>query len=131
MKLALTLTAATLLALGTAACDRTDTRTSANGSTAVTTSDNASPNLPATDKMAPGPAGDASGAVSETMTTGKIKAAFAAESGLDGSDINVNTQNGVVTLSGSVKSQEQVSLAQGIAQRQDGVTRVESNLAVK
>ena len=144
MKLATTLAALGLLALGTAACDRPTTQTTAaNGSTAstasttpspstsTTTPDTASPNAPATANMAPGPAGDASGAVSETVTTGKIKAAIASDAGLKDSDISVTTQNGVVTLSGTAKSQDQVSMATALAQRQDGVVRVENNIAVK
>ena len=143
MKLATTIAALGLLALGTAACDRPTTQTTAaNGSTASTsttpspststaTPDAASPNAPATANMAPGPAGDASGAVSETVTTGKIKAAIASDAGLKDSDISVTTQNGVVTLSGTAKSQDQVSMATALAQRQDGVVRVENNIAVK
>ena len=143
MKLATTIAALGLLALGTAACDRPTTQTpAANGSTASTsttpspststaTPDAASPNAPATATMAPGPAGDASGAVSETVTTGKIKAAIASDAGLKDSDISVTTENGVVTLSGTAKSQDQVSMATALAQRQDGVVRVENNIAVK
>lgn len=143
MKLATTIAALGLLALGTAACDRPTTQTTAaNGSTASTsttpspststaTPDAASPNAPATATMAPGPAGDATGAVSETVTTGKIKAAIASDAGLKDSDISVTTENGVVTLSGTAKSQDQVSMATALAQRQDGVVRVENNIAVK
>ena len=144
MKLATTITALGLVALGTAACDRPTTQTTAsNGSTASTASttpspststatpDAASPNAPATANMQPGPGGDASGAVSETITTGKIKAALASDAGLKDSDISVTTQNGVVTLSGTAKSQDQVSMATALAQRQDGVVRVENNISVK
>jgi osmotically-inducible protein OsmY len=42
----------------------------------------------------------------------------------------VTTSNGVVTLGGTAKSNDQVALATGIAQRQDGVSRVESNIQV-
>jgi hypothetical protein len=144
MKLATTIAALGLLALGTAACDRPTTQTTASNdstastasttpspSTSTATPDAASPNAPATANMQPGPAGDASGAVSETMTTGKIKAAMASDAGLKDSDISVTTQNGVVTLSGTAKSQDQVSMATALAQRQDGVVRVENNISVK
>ena len=46
-------------------------------------------------------------------------------------DLNVTTSNGVVTLGGSAKSQDQVAIATGIAQRQEGVSRVESRIAVQ
>ena len=47
------------------------------------------------------------------------------------SDISVTTNNGVVTLTGTVKSQDQVSIATNLAQRQEGVQRVESNISVR
>jgi hyperosmotically inducible protein len=81
--------------------------------------------------MAPGPAGDASGAVSETVTTGKIKAAIAADAGMKDTDVSVTTNQGVVTLGGTVKSQDQVAIATNLAQKMDGVTRVESNISVR
>ena len=143
MKLSTTIAALGLLALGTSACDRPTTQTTASNdttastasttpspSTSTATPDAASPNAPATANMQPGPAGDASGAVSETMTTGKIKTAIASDAGLKDSDISVTTQNGVVTLSGTAKSQDQVSMATALAQRQDGVVRVENNISV-
>lgn len=143
MKLATSIAALGLLALATAACDRPTTQTTAkSGSTATTAStpspststatpDSTSPNAPATAGMRPGPRGDASGAVSETITTGKIKAALASDAGLKDSDISVTTNNGVVTLSGTAKSQDQVSMATALAQRQEGVVRVENNVTVK
>jgi hyperosmotically inducible protein len=81
--------------------------------------------------MAPGPAGDATGAVSETVTTGKIKAAIAADPGMKDADVSVTTNNGVVMLSGTVKSQDQVAIATNLAQKMDGVTKVDSTITVK
>ena len=75
--------------------------------------------------------GNAAGAVNETVTTGKIKAAIAGDSAMKDSDISVTTNSGVVTLSGTVKSQDQVAIATNLAQRQEGVTRVESNINVR
>jgi hyperosmotically inducible protein len=98
--------------------------------TTTTTADTSSPNV-ATTTMAPGPAGNATGAMSETITTGKVKAAIAADSGLKDSDISVTTNNGVVTLSGTVKSQDQVAIATNLAQRQEGVSKVETQIAVR
>lgn len=70
-------------------------------------------------------------AVAETVTTGKIKAAIAADPGMKDSDISVSTSNGVVTLSGTVRSQDQVTIATHLAQRQEGVNRIESRLEVR
>ena len=151
MRIATSAAALAIAALALTACDRPATQstaynnsgssatpgsttagtTAAPSSSSVTTPDTASPNAPATASMAPGPAGDATGAVSETITTGKIKAALAADAGLKDSDISVTTNNGVVTLSGTAKSQDQVSAATALAQRQDGVTKVENSISVK
>jgi hyperosmotically inducible periplasmic protein len=152
MRTLTTAAAMAIAAFALAACDRPATKSTAynnsgnsaaagsttagntstpSPSTSTATPDTSAPNAPATTSMAPGPAGDATGAVSETMTTGKIKAALAADSGLRDSDISVSTNNGIVTLTGTAKSQEQVSAAVALAQRQDGVTRVENNIAVK
>ncbi|MGE5094441.1 MAG: BON domain-containing protein [Betaproteobacteria bacterium] len=107
--------------------------TGATASSAPATADTASANVasraPAADTT---PAGNtASGAVSETVTTGKIKAAIAADSAMKDSDISVTTKDGVVTLSGTVKSQDQVAIATNLAQRQEGVQRVESDIQVR
>jgi len=48
---------------------------------------------------------------------------------MTGSDVSVNTDHGVVMLTGSVKSQEQSAIASAHAQRQDGVMRVDTHLA--
>ena len=152
MKLVNTLLALAVAGALTTACDRPKTQGTAynnsgasatTGTTTTTTESTASSTTPstttspatsdstATTKMAPGPAGDATGAVSETLTTGKIKAAIAADSGLKDTDISVTTNNGIVTLGGTVKSQDQIAIATQVAQKQDGVQRVEANLAVK
>ncbi|HET6265068.1 MAG TPA: BON domain-containing protein [Usitatibacter sp.] len=150
MKLATTAIALAVAAALTAACDRPKTDTAYNNSgtnatapsssttttptTSPATSDTASSSTAstsATTTMAPGPAGDATGAVSETVTTGKIKAAIAADAGLKDTDISVTTNNGVVMLSGTVKSQDQVAIATNLAQKMDGVQKVEANLTTK
>jgi hyperosmotically inducible protein len=69
--------------------------------------------------------------VTDTVQTGKVKAAFASETGLKDADISVDTKDGVVTLSGTAKSREQIALATSVAQRQEGVTRVDSQIVVK
>jgi hyperosmotically inducible periplasmic protein len=108
----------------------TSPSTSTSTTTTTTAPDTASPNV-ASPTMAPGPAGNATGAVSETITTGKVKAAIAADSGLKDSDISVTTNNGVVTLSGTVKSQDQVAIATNLAQRQEGVSKVDTQIVVR
>ena len=68
--------------------------------------------------------------LTDTVITGKIKAAILTDPGMTGSDVSVNTDRGVVALAGSVKSQEQIAIASAHAQRQDGVLRVDNHLAM-
>ena len=96
------------------------------------TADTGSPNTPAaTASTAPLTGPNTSNAVTDTIVTGKVKAAIASDTGMKDNDISVTTENGVVTLTGSVKSPDQVTLAAALAQRQEGVRRVENQVAVK
>lgn len=144
MKLVTTVLALAVTAALTTACDRPNTQSTAynNPGASATTPTTTTPapstttttdssTSTATTTMAPGPAGDATGAVSETMTTGKVKAALAADSGMKDSDVSVTTNNGVVMLGGTVKSQDQIAIATNLAQKMDGVTKVESSITVK
>jgi len=49
---------------------------------------------------------------------------------MGGADVSVNTDRGVVSLTGVVASQEQAAVASAHAQREDGVMRVDNHLAV-
>ena len=69
-------------------------------------------------------------ALSDTVITGRIKTAILTDPAMAGSDVSVNTDHGVVSLVGSVKSHEQTGIASAHAQRQDGVMRVDSHLAM-
>ena len=110
------------------ASDSTSTSTPASAGSTQATGDTTS----ATQQTnMQGSGATSTGAVSETVTTGKIKAAIAADSGMKDADVSVTTSNGVVTLGGTVKSQDQVAIATGIAQKQEGVQRVESNITVR
>ena len=91
----------------------TDTsNTSANGNTS-------------TSSASSNPSG--ANAVTDTVTTGKVKAAIASENGLKDSDLNVSTEGGVVKISGTVKSNDQIALATSVAQRQEGVQSVDAS----
>jgi osmotically-inducible protein OsmY len=65
------------------------------------------------------------------MTTGKVKAAIATDPGLRDAEIIVKTDGGIVVLTGTAKSQDQVTLASNLAQRQEGVSRVDNQVTVK
>ena len=89
-------------------------------STSTATSDTASPNV--------APTGAAP--ADETATSTKIMTAISSDPGMKDADVTVKTENGVVTLGGSAKSQDQVALATGIATKQPGVSKVESQIAL-
>jgi BON domain len=69
-------------------------------------------------------------ALTDSVITTRIKAGILSDPGLAGADISVNTDRGVVTLTGSIKSREQAATASAHAQAQDGVMRVDNDLSV-
>lgn len=70
-------------------------------------------------------------AASDLRLTAAIKAKLVAESGLSGAHINVDTTGGVVTLSGTVTSTNQLVRAVNLALETEGVRKVVSTLQVK
>lgn len=69
--------------------------------------------------------------VDDVSTTAAIKTELLASKNIDGLNINVDTLNGKVTLSGNVKTPEEKSLAQAIAAKHKDVKDVINNLQVK
>jgi osmotically-inducible protein OsmY len=69
--------------------------------------------------------------ISDASMTASVKTRLLADQRTDGLKIDVDTQSGVVYLSGEVDSSEEVKLAESIAKRVDGVASVENNLRVK
>ena len=69
-------------------------------------------------------------AISDTWITTKVSTKFADEAVLDGSHINVDTHNRVVTLKGTVASPAAKDRAATIASGTEGVTRVVNELVV-
>jgi hyperosmotically inducible protein len=69
-------------------------------------------------------------ALSDAAITSEVKTKFLAEPGVSGLAIDVDTSNGVVTLSGNVKSKAEVTKAMTIARNSKGVKRVVSKLKV-
>lgn len=62
--------------------------------------------------------------------TSAVKAKLLADTTVSGLRIDVDTENGVVTLTGNVKSKAEADRAVMLARNTDGVTRVVSNLKV-
>jgi len=69
--------------------------------------------------------------ITDAAITSDIKAKFLVEPGIPGTKIDVDTQNGVVTLGGTVKSQAEAEKAISIASVSSGVKRVVNNLRVQ
>ncbi|HEY2863075.1 MAG TPA: BON domain-containing protein [Casimicrobiaceae bacterium] len=70
-------------------------------------------------------------AADDTAITTKVKAALVAEPGLKSTDINVDTKDATVTLSGTVASNELRDRAKQVASSTSGVKNVVDNLVVK
>ena len=69
--------------------------------------------------------------VDDAAITTKVKTAVLAEPGLKTLQINVDTKDGVVTLSGTVDTPVLKERAMQIAQQTNGVRSVVDNLAIK
>jgi hyperosmotically inducible protein len=70
-------------------------------------------------------------AADDTAITAKVKAAILAEPGLKSLQIDVDTKNATVTLTGNVDSDMLRDRAKQIAMSTDGVKNVVDNLSVK
>jgi len=82
--------------------------------------------VPAPPAAAPAPAPRL---LSDNAITRRIRSAIASDPGMAGADVSVNTLDGVVVLVGVVRTPEQTGIASAHAQRQDGVLRVDNQLA--
>ena len=69
--------------------------------------------------------------IDDATITAKVKAALLHAADVKGTDLNVNTVNGAVTLKGSVESQAQTDRAVQIARASEGVREVNNQLTVK
>ena len=73
----------------------------------------------------------ASGYAGDAATTTEIKAKLLADDIVPSRHVKVETTNGVVQLSGQVKTEAQSERAEGIAKAIDGVKSVKNDLTVK
>lgn len=72
--------------------------------------------------------GDSQSPVSDTWITTKVRTKLHTINGLDNSDISVETNNGIVTLSGRVNSQDQVNTAVSAIKTIKGVKDVNTSM---
>lgn len=68
--------------------------------------------------------------VTDTWITTKVKADLLATEDVSGTDISVDTKDGVVTLTGNVESKAEADKAVSVARGIKGVARVDSRLTV-
>ena len=68
--------------------------------------------------------------VTDAWITTKVKADLLATDGVSGTSINVDTKDGVVTLTGNVNSSAEADKAVTVARGIKGVTKVDSQLSV-
>jgi hypothetical protein len=66
----------------------------------------------------------------DAAATRAILDAIRADPGMAGADVSVNTENGVVSLTGVVRNREQAAIASAYANRQMGVLRVDNALTI-
>ena len=69
--------------------------------------------------------------MTDTTITGDVKGQFAADSGVPGTAISVETLKGEVILSGFVKTQAQKDRAGALARGTKGVTSVRNDIVVR
>jgi hyperosmotically inducible protein len=69
--------------------------------------------------------------ISDAALTTKVKTVLVAEGELSALDINVDSEQGVVTLRGTVDSEAQIELAEKVVEDLDGVKAVDNELAAK
>jgi hyperosmotically inducible periplasmic protein len=70
-------------------------------------------------------------AQSDAGITAKVKSKFAADKTVEAHEINVDTKNKIVTLTGTVDTQAAKDRALDIARSTEGVTDVVDNLSIK
>lgn len=69
--------------------------------------------------------------VDDASITARVKSGLVANDGLSALAIEVETHEGVVQLSGFVNTEDQIEVAEEIAERQKGVRDVENDLILK
>jgi hyperosmotically inducible protein len=75
-------------------------------------------------------AGNAGAAVTDAAITSAVKTKFLADSTVKGLQIDVDTNNGMVTLNGNVKSRAEADRAMMLARETNGVKTVHDNLKI-
>jgi len=128
-KMFLLTVASMILAVGIAACDKKDSAETV-GKSIDQAAEKTGDAMNETSKKLGEQSDNVGVALDDTAITAKVKAAILAEPGLKVLQINVDTMNGVTTLSGSADSQQMSDRAKEIAGAVAGVKGVDNQLVV-
>lgn len=115
----------------TAGCNKNDTATSDAGRKVDQAQERAGEKMDQARSEGKELAANAGEKLEDAAITAKVKTALIGEPGLKALQINVDTANGVVTLSGAVDSPTKVDRATQVAQAIHGVKSVDNRLTVK
>ncbi len=69
--------------------------------------------------------------IDDSAITASVRTALIGESGVNSTDINIETFRGIVQLSGFVNNQTQIDRAIAVAKAQGGVKSVKNDLRIK
>jgi hyperosmotically inducible periplasmic protein len=120
----------TLAIVFAAGCDR-KTSTESTGDRADGTAERAGEKMDRAATDMSREADKAGDKMSDAAITAKVKTAIIAEPGLKAMQIDVDTVNGVVTLTGTVDAPQLIDQARQVAQSVEGVKSVNNRLTVK
>lgn len=127
-------TSALVTASAIVACDRgtgtPSTRVADNTAIIEPRSPPPAVHVPVEESTGPRAAAPPAAALTDSAITGRIESAIRSDPAMQGADVSVNTDDGVVVMTGVVKNYEQTGVASAHAQRQDGVMRVDNQLSV-
>jgi hyperosmotically inducible protein len=123
------ITAAVLATALAAGCDRPSSETA--GQKLDRTTEKAGERMDQAAADAKLRSGQAKDKVDDAALTAKVKTAMIAEPALKAMQINVDTANGVVTLTGTVETPQSLERASQVAQSVDGVKSVDNRLNLK
>jgi hyperosmotically inducible periplasmic protein len=125
------LAAALLAASVTAGCNRNDSSTSDAGKAIDQAEQDAGRKTEQATDQVKEQAAKGGDKIDDAAITAKVKAAMVGEPGLKALKIEVDTADGVVTLTGTVDSSGHIDRATQVAQAVDGVKSVDNRLTVR
>lgn len=122
---------AVFAAVMAAGCNRNDTTAQDTGRKVDQAQENAAQKMDQASNAVKDQAANAGAKIDDAAITVKVKTALIGEPNLKALKIDVDTANGVVTLTGTVDAAAHVDRATQVAQAVEGVKSVDNRLTVK